>query len=475
MTAHSTFPDRQASPARIEAERGITAQALKDADHRAKIVAAGVDSEFFRDEYANRVFTALAAGVDLSDDAQLIKAGLIGADYIELINPDITVVARFAANLDTVVSAQLRDRRQAVADRVLAGCSTREIAADLMSLDTLRPRKVALIDKLETRRLKASAPPPEPVTRFFVAGKPIATPGNLATLISKAKTGKTAGVGGIIASAVAAASGKIGLDTLGFTASNPEGKALVLFDTEQSQFDAYTCYMRALRRGGEDTDTPWLHAYGVVGWLAGELREELGPAMEQAAKANGGVFAVVLDGVADFVTDVNDPKECNAFVAELHGLANEYDCPIICIIHSNEGKTAGDDARGHLGKQLARKSESNLLLKKVGEVTTITSEKQRKAPITEADGVAFKWSDEEGRHISCDAPSATRASNKTLDLHDLADEVFGTEKALKWKDLKDRIAAARELKGNTPERRITDMKALGVIRQTPFGQYERVA
>ena len=279
----------------------------------------------------------------------------------------------------------------------------------------------------------------------------------------------------MIASTVAAALGHTNADTLRFTASNPQGKALVLFDTEQSLYDAHLCFMRALRRANTDQDLEWLHPYGLAGWSPSELREALRSAMDNVKKSNGGVFAVVLDGVADFVFDPNDLKECNAFVAELHTLAIRYECPIICIIHSNEGKMAGDDGRGHLGKQLTRKSESNLLLKKVGDVTTITSEKQRKAPITEADGVAFKWSEEEGRHVSCDAPGTAKEIYKKIEMSDLANEVFGAERILRRTEIERRIADARNLKGNTPGRRVDTMKALGIIKNSGYGQYERVA
>lgn len=336
-------------------------------------------------------------------------------------------------------------------------------------------RAAELLERVEVRRIRASAPPAEPVTRFFLAGKPIATPGNLVTLIAKSKTGKTAASGAMIAAAVSASLGKTDLDLLKFSASNPEGKALVVIDTEQSPFDAHACYMRSLNRAKTDKDHTWLHPYSLAGWSASELRAALRPVIEQADKLNDGMFAVVLDGVADFVADVNDLRECNPFVAELHALAIEFDCTVVCIIHSNEGKLAGDDGRGHLGKQLTRKAESNLLLKKVGEVTTVTSEKQRKAPITEADGVAFKWSDDEGRHISCEAPGTARDVQKTVDLHDLANEVFGADRQLRRMELERRIGDARNLKGNTPGRRVDEMKRLGVVKNVGFGLYERVA
>ncbi len=334
----------------------------------------------------------------------------------------------------------------------------------------------AIMERMEARRITAAHVPAEPVPIFYLAGKPIATRGNLSSLIAKAKTGKTASIGGIVASAVAAAAVRTGLDTLGFTASNPEGKALIVLDTEQSTFDAHQCVIiRAVGRAGEKADPPWLYAYSLAGMAAGELRSVLPSLLATISRKHGGIFAVILDGGADFVSDVNDPKECNAFVAELHGLAITHDCHIMSVIHSNEGQRTGDDGRGHLGKQLTRKAESNLLLKKEGDVTTITSEKQRKAPITAADGVAFKWSDEEGRHVSCGSPAKFKDEEKKGALSDLAAEVFGTDSNLQWSELERRIGAARNLKGNTPGRRIDEMKRLRVIKIGLLGRYERVA
>lgn len=258
------------------------------------------------------------------------------------------------------------------------------------------------IDDLDSRRIRSAQKPVEPITRLFLAGKPIATPGNLVTLISRAKTGKTATIGAAVAAIVGAHYDRHDLDTLGFTAPHTD-EAVVLIDTEQSPFDAYTCHQRAMSRAGQESDPEWLHHYALVGYSHAQLKVALPKILEKAKDEHKGIFTLIIDGVADFVASVNDEAECNTFISELRALAVLYDCPIICVIHSNEAKMSGDDGRGHLGKQLTRKAESNLLLKKTGEVTVITSEKQRKAPITEADGVAFRWSDEHGRHMLTDS------------------------------------------------------------------------
>jgi hypothetical protein len=259
-----------------------------------------------------------------------------------------------------------------------------------------------------SRRVRLTTPPPEPVTRLFLAGKPVCTPGNLTTIISRAKTGKTATLGGAVAAIVAAHYDRHGLDTLGFTAPHTD-EAVILIDTEQSPYDAWTCHQRAMARAQQADDPEWLHHYALVGYPARQLRLELPQILATTKAAHNGVFTLILDGVADFVASVNDEVECNEFISELRKLSIDYNTPVICVIHSNEGVKNGDDGRGWLGKELTRKAESNLLLKKEGETTTITSEKQRKAPITVADGVAFKWSEDVQRHVRTEPQEPSKA------------------------------------------------------------------
>lgn len=269
--------------------------------------------------------------------------------------------------------------------------------------------QTTLASHLDLRRVRLTTPPPEPTIRLFLAGKPIATPGNLVTVIAKSKTGKTAALGAATAAIIGAHYDRTDLDTFKFTAPHTD-EAVILIDTEQSPYDAWTCHSRTMARAGNPNEPDWLHHYALVGDSAQDLRKVLPVALERGKTLHKGVFALILDGVADFVASVNDEAECNEFVTYLRKLAVDFDCPVICVIHSNEGIKTGDDGRGHLGKQLTRKAESNLLLKKVGDTTTITSEKQRKAPITEADGVAFQWSDEHGRHVSCETTPSGPAS-----------------------------------------------------------------
>jgi hypothetical protein len=328
---------------------------------------------------------------------------------------------------------------------------------------------------LQTRRTSIAKTPVEPITRLFLAGKPVATSGNIVTLVGKAKTAKSAATGGAVSAVIAAMTGKTDLDTLGFTASNPSGHAVLVFDTEQSPYDAFLCYQRILNRAETEKDPEWLYHYALVGYSNEQIKEAMTIALEDAKQVHNGVFFVILDGVADIALSVNDEAEAKVIQTFLRSLAVEFDCPIATVIHSNESVKAGDDARGHLGKELMRKAESNLLIKKSGEVTTITSEKQRKAPITVEDGVAFKWSNAEGRHISCNTNAASKEAEKAADLRDLANEVFGDRTAMKWADLKNGIMGARECSTNTADRKVAEMRRLGVVETTFGGLYQRVS
>lgn len=279
-------------------------------------------------------------------------------------------------------------------------------------------RDTAVPSSWLSKRVLLSTPPKEPATRLFLAGKPICTPGNLTTIISRAKTGKTAALGAATAAIIGAHYDRKDLDCFKFSAPHTT-EAVVILDTEQSPYDAFTCHQRTMARAGQADDPPWLHHYALVGMSSAALRSALEPILKAAGAAHGGIFTLILDGVADFVASVNDEAECNEFISYLRSLSITYCTPVICVIHSNEGVKNGDDGRGWLGKELTRKAESNLLLKKDGEVTRITSEKQRKAPITPGDLVAFRWSDEQGRHVSTEcvegAPAGGRRRKYSLD------------------------------------------------------------
>ena len=323
-----------------------------------------------------------------------------------------------------------------------------------------------LLVRLHARRFDFAAGPAEPIPRFLINGRSVCTAGNLTNIIAQAKAGKTAVVAAFIAAAICAEYGDTERDTLGITATAPSSKRLIHFDTEQSIFDHDQLVRRAMRRAGVDTPPAWLDSYSCAGFSAAELRQSLTRTMTDA-QANGGVFAVIIDGTADLVNDVNDAKECNPLVSELHALAIKHDCPIINIVHENPNGTAGK-MRGHLGSQLERKAESNLTLTKSDGITVIFSEKMRKAPILKKDAPRFRWCDKAADHVSCETAGSLREADSLADLRDLADEVFsGT--TLRHGEACEKIEKARRVGKKAGEKWFTLMRKGNVIYNIGMG------
>lgn len=428
IPARSAANTRRELPASAEAEEHVIACCLiPDSDTLLRAQEAGITGESFHFPRNHLIWDALIRLEQPTLETLLVELGadlpkVGGLPYLMQVTGKIPTTAHAAYFIAKVRECELRRRVIREAQRTVEEAYTPGGLDEFLQIATSRMEAVrtgssTAADRakqakaaLDLRRVKAATPPTEPVTRLYLAKKPIATPGNLVTLISRAKTGKTAVLGAATAAIIAAHHDRPSQDTLGFTAPHTTD-AVIVIDTEQSPYDAYLCYHRSLKRAGQETDPDWLYHYSLVGCTPEQIKD----AILAALASVGPVFTLILDGVADLVNSVNDEAECNGLVVWLRGIAVQYNCPIICVIHSNESVQSGDDGRGHLGKQLIRKAESNLLLKKTGEVTTVTSDKQRKAPITEKDGIAFQWSDEAQMHVSVksDAPTTAVKGGRT--------------------------------------------------------------
>jgi hypothetical protein len=354
------------------------------------------------------------------------------------------------------------DELSAEETRILANWSKREKLPEAQV-----KARLAVLSKIQERRFDLENPPAELKPRWTLAGKPIATPGNICVPQSQAGTGKSAFVGAFISARIAAEEGKTDCDLLGLQADPDAKGSLLLIDTEQSRFDFDANVRRALRRAGSDKEPEWLKAYGLAGYSANDLKKIVAALLWEAEL--DGAYGVIIDGVADLCADVNDAEECNAFVARLQNLAIKHDCPIICVLHENPGSENGK-GRGHLGSQLERKAESVLRLQKTDDVTAVFSKKARRAPIMEKDAPRFIWSNEAGMHVSVASASTLREDENLSDLRELADEVFASD-ALRYADACQKIETARRVGSKAGEKWFTRMKKANVIHNVGLGMW----
>ena len=229
---------------------------------------------------------------------------------------------------------------------------------DPLEIDALPLAESALIlEMLAGRKFDYDKPPPHTEPRFFIGEIPVSTVGNLTTISALIKSGKTATICAAMASAMTT---DTSAHNLGWRSSNPNGLAIIHFDTEQSPEDHYAVAKRAVDRAGLKNAPAWFVSYRLTGCTLRESRMAIEVALSEAAKAHGGIHSVFLDGSADFIANVNDADESNDFVAAIRKLSVHYTCPILAAIHVNPN---GEKTRGHLGSELERKAESNLKLR----------------------------------------------------------------------------------------------------------------
>jgi hypothetical protein len=332
------------------------------------------------------------------------------------------------------------------------------------SMPSAGPSPAALAEMVAARRFNYTATLTKPEPRFMVQGKGVATSGNVSNIIAQAKSGKSAFMGAWLAAAIVAESGEQA-DTLGVTSIPPAGRILLHIDTEQSLYDADNHIRRALTRASAEVSPAWLWSFHLAGFSPDQIRAALNLLLPQA-EAAGGVFAVIVDGIADLVDDVNNPDACNPFVAEVQGMAIRYDCPIITVIHENPTQDTGK-ARGHLGSQLIRKAESNLRLKKTEGVTVVFAEDlQRGVPILQKDGPAFQWDDAQQMHVS-----TIKKDPQVEELRSLAKEVFTGNPLLAYSEAVKAIRTAGDYAAKTGEKKFTAIKKAGLIRDAGAGKW----
>lgn len=323
-----------------------------------------------------------------------------------------------------------------------------------------------LWNRLQGRRFDIHARPPVVVPRFYVRGVPVSTPGNITAMSGPPKSAKTAANCAMMAAAITTEPDRV--DCLGFNASNTEGKALIHFDTEQSIEDHFAIMERTTRRAGLVAPPPWLLSHCLTEFSISERRGLIFQALQNYGKEFGGVHSLILDGVADFVHDVNDAEEANGFVSELHAAAITHACAIVVVIHLNPST---EKTRGHLGSQLERKAETNLRLEVDGSAVVLWSDKNRKAPITKAHGPRFAWSDEHRMHVSVESLAAAREEAETEELSDLAKKVFKDHPSMRRTDLETTVKKVLTVRPKTAERRTNRMLELGVIEKSVAGLY----
>lgn len=243
-------------------------------------------------------------------------------------------------------------------------------------------------ERLQARRFDPHNPPPPPVIVLELDGTPIASEGNIGALASLPKGGKSN-----VASAIGAALVDGG-PHLGFRGFNPDSRQIVILDTEQSAGHHRLKLETITKRLKTEALPPSVVSYQLLGESLDIefIRQAVEISREETGKPP---IAVILDGGADFVADVNQIEGTKEFVRQLHEIAQRESCFILVIIHyseNNVGKTIG-----HLGSTLNRKVEVLLTIKRdERDRRTLYTKYAREKEIPENKGVVFAWNEAAG-------------------------------------------------------------------------------
>lgn len=185
-----------------------------------------------------------------------------------------------------------------------------------------------------------------------VVEKRLFTLGNFSAITGKSKSKKT-----FLTSLFLAAASKNGTINNKFLATFPESKqATLMFDTEQSEYDSYITAKRVIDLAGYNC--PNFGAFGLREFNPLERCDIIEYALE---KYKGVTGFVVIDGIADLATAINDEIEASRVVSLLMKWTKIYDCHICVVIHQNKND---DYATGHLGSAILKKAETIISVKK---------------------------------------------------------------------------------------------------------------
>ena len=147
-----------------------------------------------------------------------------------------------------------------------------------------------------------------------------------------------------------------------------EKPRIVFFDTEQNRKDTKSILDDVAAMTGLSPEA--IDSQVVLHSLRRVDREDLLPLLCQALMDEK-PDVVFVDGIVEFVSSFNDESESKQIIKDLLGLSEEYNCAIICVLHTNKADE-DHNMRGHLGTMLAQKAATVLECKKERGSSVIT-------------------------------------------------------------------------------------------------------
>ncbi|CUP92246.1 MULTISPECIES: topoisomerase [Bacteroides] len=312
---------------------------------------------------------------------------------------------------------------------------------------------------------------PPPIAQMIVSVNevPLGTQGNLLCVTGGEGTGKSNYISALIAGAIRKPDKVV--DTLGVSVcENSKQKAILFYDTEQSEVQTYKNITNLLRRSGRETMPEYFRAYCLTGMSRKERLQSIIQSMDKFHYQYQGIHMVVIDGIADLIKGANDEAESIAVVEELYRLAGIYKTCIITVLHFIPN---GLKLRGHLGSELQRKVAAILSIEKDTDpaISVVKALKVRDGSPLDVPIMQFSWDKEAGMHVYLgEKPKEAKEKRKEDELLSVAKDVFCRQRFITYVDLSEQIQAILDVKERTAKSYIKFMREKEIIVKDPSNQ-----
>ncbi len=312
--------------------------------------------------------------------------------------------------------------------------------------------------------------PPAKAQEIISAGDvPLGTQGNLFGITGGEGTGKSNYIAAIVAGCICPAGAEV--DTLGIQiTANGKHKAVLLYDTEQSEVQLFKNVSNLLARAKQPDKPDELKAFCLTGMSRKERLNAIVQSMDKFYYQYGGIQLVVIDGIADLVKSANDEAESVAVIDELYRLAGIYNTCILCVLHFVPN---GLKLRGHLGSELQRKAATILSIEKDEEPaqSVVKALKVRDGSPLDVPLMLFAWDKEAGMHVyKGEKPREEKEKRKERELVNVARDIFGRQTRITYIDLCEQLQQVLDIKERTAKSYIRFMRERDIITKDTANQ-----
>ena len=316
-------------------------------------------------------------------------------------------------------------------------------------------------------------PPDASKSVVAVNGVPLGTQDNLFCITGGEGTGKSNYISAILSGTLReerlSAEQTLGLEIT----ANPNGLAVLHYDTEQSEAQLHKNLGRTLRRASLTAVPEFYHSLYLASLSRKDRLRLIRESMDLFHHKHGGIHLMIIDGIADLIRSANDESESIAIVDEMYRLAGIYNTCIICVLHFVPN---GIKLRGHIGSELQRKAAGILSIETDDnpEYSVVKAIKVRDGSPLDVPMMLFGWDKEADMHVYRGEKSKEdKEKRKTDELIAVVKEAFRNKIKLSYQELCEVLMREMEIKDRTAKRYIAYMREQGILSQDTAGNYQK--